>query len=88
MDNCRQNINRDISNNQNPFSTDDDDKSQKPIKGSKGVNSISVAVNTETLSEETLNLLEAVASSPLNLIKAINRNSSKVIPFITVRPRK
>ena len=25
MDNCRQNINRDISNNQNPFSTDDDD---------------------------------------------------------------
>ena len=88
MDNCRQNINRDISNNQNPFSTDDDDKSQKPIKGSKGVNSISVAVNTETLSEETLNLSEAVAFSPPNLVKAINKNPSKVIPFITVRPRK
>ena len=29
MDNCRQNINRDISNNQDLFSTDD--KSQKPI---------------------------------------------------------
>ena len=88
MDNCRQNINRDISNNQNPFSTDDDDKSQKPIKGSKDVNSNSVAVNTETLSEETLNLSEAVAFSPPNLVKAINKNPSKVIPFITVRPRK
>ena len=27
MDNCRQNINRDISNNKTPFSTDDGDKS-------------------------------------------------------------
>lgn len=46
MDNCRQNINRDISNNQNTFSTDD--KSQKLIKDSNGINSIFVAVNTET----------------------------------------
>ena len=69
MDNCRQNINHDISNNQNSFSTDDDDKSQKPIKGSKGVNSISVVVNTEILSEETLNLAETVASSPPHLVK-------------------
>ena len=88
MDNCRQNFNLDISNNQNPFSTDDDNKSQKPIKGSKDVNSISVAVNTETLLEETLNLSEAVASSPPNLVKANKANPSKVNPFITVRPRK
>ena len=54
MDNCRQNINCDVNNNQNPFSTDD--KSQKPIKDSNGVNSISVAVNTETISQETLNV--------------------------------
>lgn len=46
MDNCRENINRDISNNQNTFSTDD--KSQKLIKDSNGINSIFVAVNTET----------------------------------------
>ena len=60
MDNCRQNINRDISNNKKPFSTDDGDMSQKPIKDANGVNSISDAVNTETLSQETLNLSEAV----------------------------
>ena len=54
MDNCRQNVNCDISNNQNPFSTND--KSQKPIKD--GVNSVSVAVNTETISQETLNISE------------------------------
>ena len=46
MDNCQQNIKLDISNNKKPFSTDDGDKSQKPIKDSNGVNSISVAVNT------------------------------------------
>ena len=39
MDNCRQNINCDISNNKKPFSTDDGDKSQKPIKDSIVVNS-------------------------------------------------
>ena len=32
MDNCRQNINRDINNNQNTFSSDD--KSQELIKDS------------------------------------------------------
>ena len=47
MDNCPQNINRDISNNQNSFSTDD--KSQKPIKDLNGDYSISVAINTETI---------------------------------------
>ena len=88
MDNCRQNINRDIINNQNPFSTDDNDKPEKPIKGSKGVSSISDAVNTEILLEETLNLSEAVASSPPNLIKANKTNSSKVNHFITVKLRK
>ena len=61
MDNCRQNINRDISNNQNPFSTDD--KFQKPIKDSNGVNSISVPVNTETISQ-TLNVPEVVVFTP------------------------
>ena len=76
MDNCQQNINRDFNNNQNPFSTDDYDKSQKPIKGSKGVNSISVAVNTETPSEETLTLSEAVASSTQSLVKANKTNPS------------
>ena len=85
MDNCRQNINRDISNNQNPFSTDD--KSQNPIKDSNGVNSISVAVNTETISQETLNLSEAVVSSPPNTVKANKANPSKANPFIAVRPR-
>ena len=39
MDNCRQNINCDISNNKKPFSADDGYKSQKPIKDSIGVNS-------------------------------------------------
>ena len=56
MDNCRQNINRDISNKNKPFGTDDGDKSQKPIKDSNGVNRISVAVNTKTFSQEILNL--------------------------------
>ena len=88
MDNCRQNINRDISNNKKPFSTDDGDKSQKPIKDSNEVNSISVAVNSETLSQETLNLSEAAVSSPPNLVNASKTNPSKVNSFITVRPRK
>ena len=70
MDNCRQNINRDTSNNKKPFSTDDGDKSQKPIKDSNGVNSISVTVNTETLLQETLNLSEAAVSFPPNLVNA------------------
>ena len=61
MHNCRQNINRDIGNNQNPFSTDD--KFQKPIKDSNGVNSISVPVNTESISQ-TLNVPEVVVSTP------------------------
>ena len=86
MDNCRQNINRDVNNNQNPFSTDD--KSQKPIKDSNGVNSISVAVNTETISQETLNVSEVVVSTPPNTVKANKTNPSKVNSFITVRPRK
>ena len=68
MANCRQNINHDISNNQNPFSTDD--KSQKPIKDSNGVNSVSVAVNTDTISQETLNVSEAVVSNPPNTVKS------------------
>ena len=86
MNNCRQNINCDISNNQNPFSTDD--KSQKPIKDSNSVNSISVAVNTETISQETLNVSEAVVSTPPNTVKENKTNPSKVNPFIAVRPRK
>ena len=86
MDNCRQNINHYISNNQNPFSTED--KSQKPIKDSNGVSSISVAVNTETISQETLNISEAVVSTAPNTVKAITTNSSKVNLFITVRPRE
>ena len=86
MDNCRQNTNRDISNNQNPFSTDG--KSQKPIKDSNGINSISVTVNTDTISQETLNVSEAVASTPPNTVKANKTNSSKVNPFAVVRPRK
>ena len=76
------------SNNQNPFSIDVDDKSQKPIEDSNGVNRISVTVNTETLSQETLNLSEAVVSSPPNLVKANKTNPSKVNPFLAVRPRK
>ena len=62
--------------------------SQKPIKDSSSVNSISVAVNTETLSQETLNLSEAVLSSPPNLINVNRTNPSKVNPFITVRLRE
>ena len=88
MDKCRQNINCDISNNQNSFSTDDDDKSQKFIKDSNGVNSIPVAVNTETISQETLHLSEAVVSTPPNTVKVNKTNLSKVNPFIKVRPRK
>ena len=68
MENCRQNINHDISNNQNPFSTDD--KSQKLIKDPNGVNSVSVAVNTDTISQETLNVSEAVVSNPPNTVKS------------------
>ena len=83
MDNCRQNINRDINNNQNPFSTDD--KSQKPIKNSNGINSISVAVNTETISQETLNVIEAVVSIPPDTVKANKTNLNNVNPFIAVR---
>ena len=93
MDNCQQNINRDISNNKKPFSTGDGYKSQKPIEDSNGVNSISVAVNTETLSQETLNLPEAVIFSPPNLVSAnkVNTNKTnpgKVNPFIAERPIK
>ena len=88
MDNCRQNINCDINNNQNSFSTDDDDKSQRFIKDSNGVNSIPVAVNTQTISQETLNLSEAIVSTPPNTVKANKTNLSKVNPFIAVRPRK
>ena len=88
MDNCRQSINCDISNNRKPVSTDDVYKSQKPIKDSNGVNSISVAVNTKTLSQETLNFSEAVVSSPPNLVNANKANPSKVNRFIAVRPRK
>ena len=86
MDNCQKNINRDVNNNQNPFSTDD--KSQKPITDSNGVNSISVAVNTEIISQETLNVSEVVVSTPPNTVKANKTNPSKVSSFITVRPRK
>ena len=56
MENCRQNINHRISNNQNPFSTVD--KSQKPIKDPNGVNTVSVAVNTDTILQDTLNVSE------------------------------
>ena len=80
MDNCQQNINRDINNVQNPFSTDD--KSQKPIKDSNGVNSISVAVNTETISQETLTVSEVVVSTPPNTVKTNKTNPSKVNSFI------
>ena len=86
MDNCRQNINLDINNNQNPFSIDD--KSQKPIKNSNGVNSISVTVNTETILQETLNVSAVVVSTPPNKVKANKTNPSNVNSFITVRPRK
>ena len=86
MDNCRQDIHRDVNNNQNYFNTDD--KSQKPIKDSNSVNSISVAVNTETISQETFNVSEVVVSSPPNTVKANKTNPSKVNSFITVRPRK
>ena len=78
--NCRQNINHDISVNQNPLSTDD--KSQKPIKDSNGINSISIAVNIET------NVSEALVSPPRNTIKASKTNPGEVNPFNTVRPRK
>ena len=86
MDNCQQNINRHVNNNQNPFSTDD--KSQKPIKDLNGVNSISLAVNTETISQETLNISAVVVSTPTNTVKANKTNPIKVNSFITVRPRK
>ena len=81
-DNCernfRQNVNRDISYNQNPHSTED--KSQKSIKDSNGINSISVAVNTETISQEALNLSETFVSPPPSTIKAIKTNASVVNP--------
>ena len=62
--------------------------SKNLLKISNGVNSIFVAVNTEILSQETLNLSEAVVSSPPNLVNANKTNPSKVNPFIAVRPRK
>ena len=80
---CQQNISRDISNNQNTFSTNNDHKSQKPNKGLNGVNNISVAVNTGNLLEKTLSLSEPVAFPPLNLVKSNKTNPSKVDPFIT-----
>ena len=66
MDNCQQNINRDISNNQNPFNNDD--KSLKPIKDSNGVS-------------------EAVTSTSSNTVKT-KTNTSKINPFIAVRPSR
>ena len=86
MGNCQQNINRDISKSQSLFSTDD--KSQKAIKYSNGINRISVTVNTETISQETLNVSEAVVSTPPNTVKANKTNPGKFNPFIKVRPRK
>lgn len=62
--------------------------SQKPFKDSNGINSISVVVNTETISQEALNVSEAVVSCPPNTIKTSGTNPSEVNPFITVRPRK
>ena len=41
-----------------------------------------------TLSLETLNVSEAVVSSPPNLVNAKKANPRKVNPFIAVRPRK
>ena len=84
--NCRQNINCNISNNRNPFSTDD--KSLKRIKDSNGVNSISVPINPETISQKTLNLSGSVISTPPNTLKANKTNPNKVNPFIAVRPRR
>ena len=45
MYSCRQSITRDISNNQNPFSTDD----KSSIKDLNDIISVSVAVNTQTI---------------------------------------
>lgn len=79
MDNCRQNINRDINNNQNTFSTDD--KSQKLIKDSNGINSIFLAVNTETTLQKTFNVAEALASPPPNTIRINKTNPNEVNVF-------
>ena len=79
MDNCRQNINRDINNNQNTFSTDD--KSQKLIKDSNGINSIFLAVNTETTLQETFNIAEALASPSPNTIRINKTNPNEVNVF-------
>ena len=78
MDNCRQNINCDISNNKKPFSTDDGDKSQKPIKDS-------IVVNSFTRNFE---FIRSSRIFPPNLVNAKKANPSKVHPFIAVRPRK
>lgn len=86
MDNCRQNINRDISNNQNTFSTDD--KSQKLIKDSNGINSIFVAVNTETTLQETFNVAEALSSPPPNTIRINKTNPNEVNVFFAARSAK
>ena len=51
MDNCRQNINRDISNNQNPFNNDD--KSLKPIKDSNGVSETVASTSSNTVKTKT-----------------------------------
>ena len=79
MDNCRQNINRDINNNQNTFSADD--KSQKLIKDSNGINSIFLAVITETTLQETFNVVEALASPPPNTIRINKTNPNEVNVF-------
>ena len=51
MDNCQQNINRDISNNQNPFNNDD--KSLKPIKDSNGVSETVASTSSNTVKTKT-----------------------------------
>ena len=53
MDNCRQNINRDISNNQNPFNNDG--KSQKPIKDSNGVSQAVASTSSNTVKTNKAN---------------------------------
>ena len=62
--------------------------SQKPIKDLNGINSSSIAVNTETISQKALNVLEAFVSRPPNTMKANKTNPSELNPFTTVRRRK
>ena len=62
--------------------------SQKPFKDSNGINSISVAVNTETISQEALNVLEAFVSRSPNTVKASKTNPNELNLFITVTQKK